>query len=209
MDIGCGVYPKVELGLHYTGFTGELSMVDIAPSILVKAVSFLDYINAKFKVTAIANTLWELNCKPFNIITANHFLDDLVIENHCTTFGIELRNVYHNEKLLASLWDNILLEPDAAYSLMDRFAERLDSLLNNDGIIVLADYPSYYYQTKGLLKVIVFLEKLQKYLQGSLSKKRYKNITLFREKKLKYGWLEISPDNCLCMKKPCIKDRQA
>ena len=146
LDIGCGPFPKVELGLRKAGFCGTATLVDLDKTALKQASQFLSFLNPDFRCRYVGKDVRQLRGS-FDLVAANHLLDDLVLERYCRERGITVAQVYATEKRYRAVWDELGAAADTTGELAEELAKILARLVGPGGRIVLLDYPSHSHRS--------------------------------------------------------------
>lgn len=201
LDLACGHFPKVELGLYYHGFEGEVLAVDPSRRALASALAFLDFFAVPFTTRASPRSLWTIGGEPFDFVTANHALDDLILAEFCRARGFNLDDAYMREQRYVEIWDEILRSETHSLRTIERVAGRLVKLVRPGGYAVLVDYPSFSHRTLRLRKIIGLVGRLQRELRISLQKQGFRAVIPFKTPKLVYDRLHVKREHCVCMRR--------
>lgn len=107
-EVGCGSVPKVPLGLHYLNFMGTVDLIDSDEAILSQAGNFLELFGARFECVRRAVAIAEAPQEAYDVVFANHLLDDLVLSYYCAVKSEGPISLYQNEGSYAAIWNQIV-----------------------------------------------------------------------------------------------------
>jgi 2-polyprenyl-3-methyl-5-hydroxy-6-metoxy-1,4-benzoquinol methylase len=181
LDIGCGFFPKIELGLYYHGFEGTVTLCDPNQEALEHAVQFLKFFRVSFEAQHYTSTLWTLKGKQYDAIVANHFLDDVILVEFAKREGLEVTKLYRTESEYQKAWTAIKATKGFCDELVVKLAGKLNELLKSQGSILLLDYPSFSHKAMGIKALLSVVNKFQANLRDLLSQ------TGLRERQLLQG----------------------
>lgn len=146
-----GMASKCLWGLSKTAFHGEAFIWD-ASEIAVSDLEMLnDFLCLPFKVNTIKDNLFIGKQDPFDLILANHILDDLILD-----YLSKGTNSLHNEEEEAVLMriNEALKQLEAFPELGNRFAVDLASIicghLKQNGLFVWCEYSPLFYRSRSL-----------------------------------------------------------
>ena len=153
VDVGAGWVPKVQLGLVYAGFEGELHVLDKDRKAFDELGRYLRLFRPALRLVHVHADLFDSPPRTYDAVLANHLQDDLLLEAHARAHGVEVSRLYADEQSLREAWASILLEPRQSHErLAVRVAAALAGLAGADAPIILAQYPSYIERNLGLLR---------------------------------------------------------
>jgi hypothetical protein len=178
-DICPGFSPKVELGLHFAGFQGDVYLIDKDKKSLIQLKHFLDLYNVKFKSTFLIQDIFGKRYRSFDLVTANHAMDDLTLNYFSGKFGINMKNIYENEGVLSDFWKKILNDKEKNLSEITAVIIRsFDKLVNPNGVICLFEYKSYAERMLDLRSEYVFTRQLFRKVVSALKTKGYRDFKI-------------------------------
>ena len=202
LDIGCGFFPKAELGFYYLNFTGKLTLLDCSAEALRQAAHFLKFFNVGFSVERVPVSLWDLPDHRYDLIVANHSLDDLILDAAARECGVSLIDAYRSEALFQELWQSIIKDSSLGAEVMDRLAEFIAGHLNPGGRVVLLDYPSRSHRALGLNSIPRYVGARQKDLRACLEGKGFKQQPLLKGGSICRERLVVSANHVVCAVAP-------
>lgn len=137
-DLCPGHSPKVQWALHTLKYNKKLFIVDKDMLAINQMQTLLNIIGVEYHHTFLQQDIFSLQGK-YDVITANHIFDDIVLNDYCIQSGKSLRDLYENEQTLCASISDII-----KYYDQDRYANKLVSLLdshiNASGYITLSHY---------------------------------------------------------------------
>lgn len=202
LDIGCGFFPKVELGLLYSGFQGSVTLLDANAKALGGAGRFLEFLHIPFKYRVTSRSIWQVCKIRFDLIAANHVLDDLVLADYCRRRRLNLKNIYSSEDLFKDTWGKIIEDPERPFDLINELATHLTKLVVRGGHVAFVDYPSFSHRSLKLRRLLNLSLKFSETLRSALKSKGFKSVKLFSAKQARYDRLVIREDHCVVMRRP-------
>lgn len=198
LDIGCGFFPKAEVGLYYCGFQGAVSLLDVCPQALAHAVKFLKFFQVDFRTRRLACSVWDLPAVRFDFIIANHVLDDLLLDAAARSGRVPLAEAYRSERVFSQLWSGIVQDPVAGAALMDRLADVVLSRLNPRGVVLFVDYPSYTHRALGQGALLRFVRQRQQDLRSALEARGLELMQPIRNGRLRRDRLVVRDSHVIC-----------
>jgi hypothetical protein len=202
-DICPGFSPKVELGLHFIGFTGEVILIDQDKKSLAQLKHFLDLYNVKFKTVLHIRNVFGRTYRKFDLVTANHVLDDLTLNYFSQKLGIKQDDIYQKEGVLTGLWKTILSHKSTYLpELSDIIVKLMINLLKPGGMICLFEYKSYSEKILDLHTEYLFTRQLLRKVVSGLVTNGFLLLTPVNQKlsqKLKGNFLK---GECIIFQKP-------
>lgn len=178
LDLGCGCFPKVELGLHYAGFKGDVFLIDQDRKNLRGAKTFLDFLQVDFNYVPLQRSFWSYRDRRFDVVAANHLLDDLLLSAYCYNTGRSLTKLHKSEGLYCEAWRKLARSSQFSHTLAERLGLTLDRLTKPGGRICLLDYPSHSHRALKLLEPWRVVQTLRSQLTEYLCARGYKQHIL-------------------------------
>ncbi len=139
LDIGPGFSPKIELALKLAGYKGRLTVVDKSASALIGLQDFLHMVDFPFELHAICDDLFAIKNVHFNLVTANHLFDDLLMDAYCTIEQLPLQWVYESETSMIDVTSKIIQTFDTTL-LTHKIALTLGELVQENGFLLIRHY---------------------------------------------------------------------
>jgi hypothetical protein len=170
-ELGCGYVPKASLGLHYLNYMGRVDLVDSDEAAASHARNFLELFGARFHCDTRRTTLIEAPQEAYDLVVANHLLDDLALSFYCATQGSEFTALYLDEVSYASTWRTMVADREWLPGFVDSTVSTLLRLLKPNGTVVLIDYPSFSHRALGLTTLIQFVRDAQFLLREKFMEK--------------------------------------
>lgn len=167
-EIGCGHVPKVAIGLHYLGIAGKVDLVDNDAIALDRASRFLELIGVRYPVGLVRATLFDEMVKGYDVILANHLLDDLILNHFCALRGVDVAKLYEEENRYIDVWEKIVATPHLLGDFVPVLAETLIAKVQPGGVVLLLDYPSFSHRALGLTDVIDLVRQVTRLLRHAL-----------------------------------------
>ena len=149
LDIGCGWFPKIEVGLHHAGFRGTVTLLDKGAGTLRNARQFLDFLAVKFRCRFVESDLKRARGR-FDVIAANHLLDDLLLDEYIRRTGVSAKMLYADETAYRNAWNSISHDETLTDVVADALSRRIASLTRLGGVVCLFDYISHSHRALGL-----------------------------------------------------------
>lgn len=179
LDLCPGWTPKVELGLYYAGFQGELLILDRSAPALAKLERFLALFGPPFGVRPLVADLFQVELAPQPLVIGHHLVDDVAIDAACERAGLDPAQVYTEEAAFRRVW-TILLRDAAAWRahLVDHLAAGLHRLVAPGGVILLAQYPSYTERLLGMQEASAFSAEVLAGVCGWLQARGYQPLDM-------------------------------
>jgi len=178
LDIGPGFFPKVEIGLCYLGFEGSVDLLDVDPMASPYATMFLDFFAKPFSTSSITGAVSGLKPSVYDLITANHFLDDFLLSHYCLRSGIRLHDAYGSEQIFKSAWRHIMHDHRAVDDQLGELIDALHRVSVRGTNVVLVDYPSFSHKALGLTSISTFVHGVGQRLSRSLCARGFRSRRL-------------------------------
>lgn len=193
-----GYIPKVELGLYYYGFQGALTLLELHNDLNKFSKIFYNFLSPKYEVKAHVSNLFNFSTQSFDLVAANHFLDDFIFSNYCQQNSIQplLADKSCDEYL--QIWEGIFEDPKVSIELMDSLAHRIAQLLDHAGHVVFLDYPSKYQRRNNLGKIYNFITVMRANLKRALAELSFFDVSLNRAIP-NFGGVKLKSEDLLCM----------
>lgn len=202
-DICPGFAPKVELALYYLDYRGQVVVVDQNRAALNQLKKFLDLFNYDFKFKAQQEDFLHSCPKvTYPLVTANHIVDDLVINHYCRKENIAAADVYTKEECFKETWQAILSERKTFHqeSLM-LIADAFDARVRKGGWLLLSQYKSYIERILDLDQMCRFTRKHWRAVAAELVARGYRDRSKLAERALKGKSGHFGGRDCLVLKK--------
>lgn len=200
-EIGCGYVPKVAIGLHYLGVHGSVDLVDTDGVALQRASRFLELMGVRFPVGVVKATLFDEVNGGYDAIFANHLLDDLILNHHCESRGLDIRMLYAREARYAEVWGEIVADPHFLRELVPLIADALVRRVRPGGVALLLDYPSFTHRALGLTHVIDLVRQATRMLRDIVEARGATLITDLPSVPLTVDRVTVTRDDIVVFKK--------
>lgn len=179
LDLCPGWTPKVELGLLYAGFSGEVLLLDQNAAALAKLERFLALFGPKFSVRRLVADLFTVELPPQPVVIGHHLIDDVAIDAACGAIGLPPARVYSEESAFREVWGVLLGEPELwRERLTERLSVGLHRLVAPGGALLLAQYPSYTERLLGLHQASAFSRQVLDLVAHRLMGRGYQALDL-------------------------------
>jgi hypothetical protein len=160
-DLCPGFGPKVELGLYYAGYRGAVTVVDKNRGALRLLGEFMKLFDTGIKLVNMPCDLFTIKNQTFDLITANHLLDDLIIDWACRRLRIPPRRLYESEETLREVWGYILSNETSVLAANLRpIACAFTEMAAKRSAIVFTHYKSYVERALALKGVSAFNRRI-------------------------------------------------
>jgi hypothetical protein len=200
-EVGCGHISKIGLGLIYSDFNGQLTLVDTDVTASKRAVECLSYFGARFLVAEDHSSIIQKSTKKFDAILSNHFLDDLILSTYCEQNSISLDSLYACEQFYRQVWNEIVHCQENLPSLAKSLAQNLNQKLNTKGLLLMLDYPSFSHKAMSLSKVIILVKSFRELLKKELCSLGLVQFSLTNLEHLHFDRLTINSQQLLAFRK--------
>lgn len=151
VDLCPGLAPKVELGLYYYGFTGEVIACDVDQTQLQRLQTFLGLFAVPFTTTYRCEDIFALQEPGCDAVCGNHILDDLLLARAAERLDVAPHLIYESESTLTALCCDAQAqgakEIEAVATAVVDLAMRI---LNPSGVLILTHYASHVERIMGL-----------------------------------------------------------
>jgi hypothetical protein len=138
IDFCPGSSPKVQWALQRLHYTQHLSIVDNDVLALNQLKVLLKIFDAPYQATFIHSDIFSVPGK-YDLVTANHIFDDLVLNEFCVAHHLVLRKLYADEKLFKDALDKIQAN-NIPIEFIDRFVRFIDERVQDNGYLVMTHY---------------------------------------------------------------------
>lgn len=142
-ELGPGVSPKIQLALKSISFIGRLILVDIDQQALSIQNIVCGLSKPNFKVETRQENLYDTNFSGFDLITANHLIDDLVAVEYAHAWGIDYSRVFNSSELQQEFWARINTDRQVGVDTMRKFAQKFENLQKGRSLIVNTYKPNF------------------------------------------------------------------
>ena len=202
VDLCPGFAPKVELGLFYLDYQGEVIIVDKRMDSMKKLEEMLMLFGPKYKITPKKIELFKPHPQSYPVVIANHIIDDLVMDYFAKKFNISSQEIYEKEGKLIEIWGKILSGKQShAEEILPHLVQGVGSLIQKGGWLLMAQYQSYIEKLFNLKEVTRFNKNLFKKLVEELSREGFYNDRNLVEKSFKNFKGIFKKSECYILKK--------
>jgi hypothetical protein len=202
VDLCPGYSPKIELGLFYLQYKGEVVAIDGDSHALSMLVRFMDLFNPQFKISKKIVNLFGRFKGNYDVVLANHIIDDLVLCYFSQKLRIKHRDIYSKEENVKIIWKHVLSDKKTNLDMMSTVISKMfNQLIEPKGIICITHYKSYFDKLLDADKAYKFNQELLKKIVAELKHNGFsddKDIVkrAFEKKKGHFG-----VDNCIVLRK--------
>ncbi len=194
-ELSPGWAPKIEIALSQIGFSWKIILVDKQKSFLDELEDNLSIFSPEFDIVKKWENILELVDVRADILIWNHIIDDLILDYYCELEGIDVNNLYYDGNKFVSIRADIQRDSWLVEELVEKLVERFETIINDGGYLLLAQYPGETEKNFGLdisielcrwmtEKIKVELEKRGFAEDLEIKKKAYKRLeTYFFEEK--------------------------
>lgn len=137
-DFCSGHSPKVQWALRKLKYKNKHFIVDQDELSISQMRTLLNILEVGYETTFIQDDLFSLKGK-YDLITANHIFDDIVLNDFCIKSQKPLRSLYASEQLFCESVDSI----QKTYNQQiyaNKLVILINSCLNNSGYIIMTHY---------------------------------------------------------------------
>ena len=151
LDLCPGLAPKVELGLYYYGFSGEVVACDLDQAQLQRLKTFLGLFAVDFTTTYLCADVLTLNGGCYDAICGNHVLDDLLLARAAARLGLPAALMYESEATLSALCHDARAHgEEEIIAVAGCVVDLAARLLHKNGVLILTHYASHVERIMGL-----------------------------------------------------------
>lgn len=144
VDLCPGYTPKIELALFYLNYRGKLIVIDKDVKAISELEKFMELFHPSYTLVKRSANLFAENRKTYDVVLANHAIDDFVIHYFAQKFSVSLRDIYETEGTFVGLWKRILKNKKQNLEEMEQvIVKMLESLVKKNGWLFAAHYKSY------------------------------------------------------------------
>jgi len=143
-DLCPGYTPKIELGLFYTGYTGEVVVLDTDEDSIGQLQQFMALFQPDFTITKKVVNLFADPLDSYDVVLGNHIIDDLVLYYYSQKRNIPLSELYAHEQTMIGLWHEIIENKEEYIpEITGLIANIFLKTVKKGGYLCLSQYPSY------------------------------------------------------------------
>jgi hypothetical protein len=140
MDWCSGLSPRIELALRSLSYSGRLIMVDSNLQSQQRLKSLVEMLGVDYDLDFIAEDLYLMKSHyKADLITGNHIMDDLLLNEYCLMTGNSLFDLYGDEHEFTLATQMIM-----SYVSLDTFCHKLSNTINShlasEGTMILTHY---------------------------------------------------------------------
>lgn len=191
LDVGCGYYPKVEMGLYYYGFKGTVELLDLDRRALSFSQRFLTFFDCAFQARSRHQNLWRMPAGSYQAVVGNHLLDDLILEVAADWIQTPLATLYSEETRYLKTWREVEARFSELLGFAQRFAVKIRSLLAPGGLVLLLDYPSFSHRALQASLIPRVVGRFQRVLRTALVDVGFRPVEPMEERKLQHGMFKL------------------
>lgn len=174
VDLCSGYAPKVELGLFYAQYAGEVLLIDKDSSATDQLTRFMELFQPRFSLYSLHADLSSLQ-ERYDCVTANHILDDLIIDSFARKLAIPTQDIYEKEETIVTIWHHIVSRYDQhLQEMVDCVAPVLSRLVSPGGILCLTQYQSYFERVMNMKRAEQFNTEFFHTLSARLTENEFR-----------------------------------
>jgi hypothetical protein len=179
LDLCPGASPKVELGLYYSDFDGQVTAINKDHRASSRLLKFTELFKPKFKLKIHKLEFFSMRQQAADLVVGNHILDDLALDYYSQLAGIARGQVYEKEQNLKKIWQFILADQETSLNFLGiKVATVLSKIVKPGGRLLLSQYPSYLERILELKKESAFSQNLLKRVTSTLIELGFKDQSL-------------------------------
>jgi hypothetical protein len=202
IDLCPGFVPKIELGLFYLQYEGKVIVIDKDSRALSALIKFMNLFNPKFKVSKKVINLFGRFKENYEVILANHLIDDLVLCYFSNKLKMKLSDVYEKEGNVKKVWEYVLKDKKGNLDIITMIIVKiLVQLIGSKGLICMTYYKSYLDKILDMDDAYNFNRELFKKIVGELLSRGFSEDKEVVKKALKKGDVYFGPNNCVVLRK--------
>jgi hypothetical protein len=201
-ELGCGVVPKVAMGLHYYRHVGQVDLIEPSARALASAETWLNFLCVQFAHTPIRESLFDLRMRRYDSVCANHALDDIILQEHCLRSGLPYEDLYCDASAFCRTWDTITRDCPWLSAFLDHLARTLTSLLSPGGLLILCDYQSHSHRALQLTSVTSLQKAAQQHLRSSLISEGLLSCEEKIPQKIQSGRFVVESSDIIALRSP-------
>jgi hypothetical protein len=169
-DLCSGHAPKIELALFYKNYTGTVVTLDKNADSQAQLSRLIALFNPQFTLEhETLNILEDSPQKSFSLGLGNHIIDDLVMDYFGKKWSISWSQIYEQEGALKKLWTRILESANTHHDeVTPHLAQALNQIIENQGLLILAQYESYIERLLELKQVNPFNQRVLQTIKTTL-----------------------------------------
>lgn len=140
-DFCAGRAPKVQWALKQLDYRDKLFIFDKDKTACQQLSLFLSILQVNYQYLFIDQDIYQLHSEQADLITANHVLDDLVLDDYCKIKKIPLATVYNSEEIFRIMIQDIPKNLDVE-KFCARVFQAIHLKLKNQGYVIMNHYLS-------------------------------------------------------------------
>jgi hypothetical protein len=201
-DICPGYTPKVELGLYYARYSGSVEVIDADKQSLIRLVAFMSVFRPEFKLHVSRKNIFAPSTVSYDVVTANHVLDDVILWHFARKLGVTLDEIYGSEQTYIRTWKQILSNKEKNIrEITPLLVRSFDSLVRKGGFLCLAHYSSYTDRMLNQRKAYFFTQTVFHRVTDELASLGYTNKKELVNRALSTHREQFTERQCVVLKK--------
>jgi hypothetical protein len=202
VDLCPGFVPKIELGLFYLQYEGEVIVIDKDSRALSGLIKFMDLFNPKFKISKKVINIFGRFKENYEIILANHLIDDLVLCYFSNKLKTKLSDVYAKEGNVKKVWEYVLRDREGNLDIMTMIIVKIFAqLIGSKGLICMTYYKSYMDKILDMDDAYNFNRRLFKRIARELLIRGFSEDKEIVKKAFKKGCGYFEPNDWVVLRK--------
>ena len=174
-DLCPGSAPKVELALIKENFSGTLVIADQDPIANHQMKIILDIFSPCYTYSFKERNVFSLKSQ-YDLITANHVFDDLLLYEYSQSSRLSLRDLYESEPLFSDITMQIMNNKECALNMMSKVYKLIKRCLKKKGYFMMTHYLGLTESALNLLDWSIFVYRIMREIFGRFIDEQYQII---------------------------------
>lgn len=183
-DLCPGSSPKVQWALQRLNYGNKLAIVDQDLIAIEQMQVLLKIFQANYNVAFLPVDIFSLS-DTYDLVTANHIIDDLVLYNYCIKNKVQLRSLYGDEALFIKATNHILNNEDKSH-LANELATLFDRILKEKGYLIMVQYAGLTEKALQLEAWCDWNYQIMLHVYELLMDKKYQSIFITNKPKIDF-----------------------
>jgi|WetSurMetagenome_2_1015567.scaffolds.fasta_scaffold15442_2 hypothetical protein len=202
VDLCPGFVPKIELGLFYLQYKGKVVAIDKDSRALSSHIKFMELFGPEFKISKKIINLFGRFKENYDVILANHLIDDLVLCYFSKKMKMKLSDIYAKEGNVKKIWEHVLENKKNNLEVMTKIIVKIfDQLSGSKGLICMTYYKSYLDKILDMDDAYKFNRELFKKIIKELKNKGFSEDKNIVKKTFENGKGHFGSDDCVVLRK--------
>ncbi len=202
VDLCPGWTPKIELALFYLSYTGEVLILDKEADSSERVIKFMELFHPQYTIQKKEQDLFEPIKESYEVVIANHIVDDLVLHYFAKKMDIKPKDIYEKEGIFEDLWKKILRKKENhMQEILPILIEIFSKIVCKGGIVLLSQYKSYIENLLDLDEAVEFTVVLLRKVTTKLCEEGFEHLDDITKKALKGFKGHFEAEQCFVLKK--------